>query len=323
MASLLPIYLILASLSPISTYSSVSYRKGLRAKDDNNQEFIEQVGRAHQFLRVDPSRVVQLSWHPRSGCFTNGGNAMRRCFICLPISLCSRVFLYRGFLSDEECDHLISLKDHESGSTADSVTALSKGKDEIVGRVEERISGWTFLPKENSQGMQILHYGPEQGNQHLGYYGDKSGEPLMATVILYLSNVTEGGETLFPESENKRNPSNEGTFSDCAKTGYAVKPVKGNALLFFNLQPNTVPDKRSSSARCPVLWGEKWCATKFFHIRSLENKKVSVDSDDNGCTDEDDNCFQWAAMGECQKNPVYMIGTPDYYGACRKSCKVC
>ncbi|KAK9143752.1 hypothetical protein Syun_013152 [Stephania yunnanensis] len=119
MASLLPIYLILASLSPISTYASVSYRKGLRTKDDNNQEFIEQVRRAHQFLRVDPSRVVQLSWHPR-------------------------VFLYRGFLSDEECDHLISLargepekkplqKDHESGSTADSVTALSKGKDEIVG----------------------------------------------------------------------------------------------------------------------------------------------------------------------------------------------
>ncbi|KAK9103638.1 hypothetical protein Sjap_020892 [Stephania japonica] len=307
MASLLPIYLILASLSPISTYSSLSYRKGLRTKDDNNQEFIGQGGRAHQVLKVNPSRVIQLSRHPR-------------------------VFLYRGFLSNEECDHLISLahgesekplqKDHESGSFADSVTALTKGKDEIVGWVEERISGWTFLPEENSQGMQILQYKPELGNQHLGYYGDKSGEPLMATVILYLSNVTEGGETLFPESENKHNPSNEGAFSDCAKTGYAVKPVKGNALLFFNLQPNTVPDKRSSSARCPVLRGEKWCATKFFHIRSLENKKVSVDSDDNGCTDEDDNCFQWAAMGECQKNPVYMIGTPDYYGTCRKSCKL-
>jgi prolyl 4-hydroxylase len=42
------------------------------------------------------------------------------------------------------------------------------------------------------------------------------------------------------------------------------------------------------------------------------------------CDDRHKKCAEWAAAGECDKNPTYMRGangTND--GNCRKSCKVC
>ncbi|PIA34459.1 hypothetical protein AQUCO_03700016v1 [Aquilegia coerulea] len=145
----------------------------------------------------------------------------------------------------------------------------------------------------------------------------------MAKVVLYLSNVTHGGETLFLNSELKNTQPKDNTWSECARKGYTVKPIKGNALLLFGLQLNTSPDETSSNFICPVLQGEKWFATKLYHLRAIDGEKVSSESESGDCIDEEDSCPYWAAQGECEKNPHYMIGTPDYYGACRKSCKVC
>ena len=111
--------------------------------------------------------------------------------------------------------------------------------------------------------------------------------------------------------------------SDCTKSSSGLKPVKGSAILFFNVHLNASPDESSSYARCPVLEGEMWCATKFFHLRAIGREKVSFESDGGECTDEDENCPKWASNGECQRNPLYMIGSPDYYGTCRKSCNTC
>ncbi|KAG4130948.1 hypothetical protein ERO13_D09G177000v2 [Gossypium hirsutum] len=188
--------------------------------------------------------------------------------------------------------------------------------------IEERISAWTFLPKENSKPLYVQHYGLEETEQNLDYFGNKStwalSEPLMATVILYLSNVTKGGEILFPDSESKSE-----TWSDCTKTSNIQKPVKGNAVLFFTTHLNGSPDSSSPHARCPVLEGEMWFATKFFYLRAVTGETISFDSSRNECSDEDPSCPEWAAVGECQRNPVFMVGSPDYYGTCRKSCNAC
>ncbi|KAF9617632.1 hypothetical protein IFM89_037695 [Coptis chinensis] len=282
-----------------------SYRKELRMKNVDDQNPIKELHSSSHPTRVDPSRVIQLSWKPR-------------------------VFLYRGFLSHEECNHLISLAqrnlENSSNPHTTSGTPLRIEQDDIVVRIEDRISGWTFLPKENSEPVQIMHYVHEDTRERLDYYGDKArlgfDESLMATVVLYLSNVSHGGETLFRKSESKNSQPKEDTWSECGRTGYAVKPLKGNALLFFNVQPNTAPDENSSNARCPVLQGGKWCATKYFYLRAIDRTKILLKSDSE-CTDEEDSCPEWAARGECNRNPMYMIGTPDYYGSCRKSCKVC
>ncbi|KAF9618729.1 hypothetical protein IFM89_002424, partial [Coptis chinensis] len=111
--------------------------------------------------------------------------------------------------------------------------------DDIVARIEDRISGWIFLPKENSEAVQIVHYVHEDTRECLDYYGDKArlgfDESLMATVVLYLSNVSHGGETLFSKPSQLK----EDTWSECARTGYAVKPLKGNALLDVPLNTST------------------------------------------------------------------------------------
>lgn len=50
-----------------------------------------------------------------------------------------------------------------------------------------------------------MHYGLEEVDKNYDYLGNKSTleltKPLMAMVVLYLSNVTHGGEILFPDSE--------------------------------------------------------------------------------------------------------------------------
>lgn len=98
-----------------------------------------------------------------------------------------------------------------------------------------------------------------------------------------------------------------------------VKPRRGDALLFFSLHPNAVPDENSLHAGCPVIEGEKWSATKWIHVDSFD--KI-LDTGGN-CTDMNESCERWAALGECTKNREYMVGSPDLPGYCRRSCKIC
>ncbi|XP_039011881.1 probable prolyl 4-hydroxylase 7 [Hibiscus syriacus] len=218
-----------------------------------------QLKRGTSSVPIDPTRVTKLSWNPRA-------------------------FIYKGFLSSEECDHLIALAkdrleksmvaDDETGESMESEERTSSGmflrkaQDDVVIDIEARIAAWTFLPEENGESMQILHY--EHGQKydpHFDYFLDKSNLKLgghrIATVLMYLSDVESGGETVFPNYEDE-------SWSDCAKDGYAVKPRKGDALLFFNLHLDATPDSKSLHGSCPVIKGEKWSATKWIHVESFD-----------------------------------------------------
>lgn len=292
--------LLLLGLFPsfISIILAETVRKELRTKESIDDNFI-QVEQPLQYNRIDPSRVIQLSWRPR-------------------------VFLYQGFLSNVECDHLISLAKRKQENSAGNDGNFQD--DVIAARIEDRMSAWTFLPKENSKPMQILRFGREDAKQKYDYFGNKSmsiqNEPLMATVILYLSDVTHGGQILFPELKDEDSRRKIKIWSDCEKASI-IRPIKGNALLFFNTHLNASPDKSSSHVRCPVLEGELWYATKFFNLKPSLNKEIVLYSKESDCIDEDENCPRWASIGECRRNPVFMLGSEDYYGTCRKSCNSC
>lgn len=91
----------------------------------------------------------------------------------------------------------------------------------------------------------------------------------LATLFWYVSSVQEGGETFFPRALNASGheymPWN-GDHEDCYR-GLAVKPTKGNAVLFYSLLPNGHLDERSLHGGCKprgdddvVKWGANQCA---------------------------------------------------------------
>ncbi|KAK9992419.1 hypothetical protein SO802_027404 [Lithocarpus litseifolius] len=294
------LFLFLVSISSILRESSCSYA-------------------ASPSSIINPAKAKQVSWKPRA-------------------------FVYEGFLTDLECDHLISLAkselkrsavaDNESGKSklsevrTSSGMFINKGKDPVVSGIEDKLATWTFLPKENGEDIQVLRYETGQKyDPHYDYFADKvniaRGGHRIATVLMYLTDVAKGGETVFPEAEEApRRKASEanGDLSECAKKGIAVKPRRGDALLFFSLHPTAIPDTNSLHAGCPVIEGEKWSATKWIHVDSFD--KILNPASGN-CTDLNDSCDRWAALGECTKNPEYMIGSPELPGYCRRSCKVC
>ncbi|KAJ1421577.1 Prolyl 4-hydroxylase, alpha subunit [Sesbania bispinosa] len=178
-----------------------------------------------------------------------------------------RAFIYHNFLSKEECEYLINLAephmvkssvvDSKTGKSMDSRVRtssgmfLKRGRDKIIQNIERRISDFTFIPVENGEGLQVLHYEVGQKYEpHYDYFLDqfntKNGGQRIATVLMYLSDVEEGGETVFPAA--KANFSSVpwwNDLSECAKKGLSVKPKMGDALLFWSMRPDATLDPSS------------------------------------------------------------------------------
>lgn len=128
---------------------------------------------------------------------------------------------------------------------------------------------------------------------------------------------------MFPNTDMPRGR-NQSAYSVCGNNGKAVKPEKGDALLFWSTKVGGELDGGSSHAGCPVESGEKWTATKWMHVAPLssreahqrvffEGREVSTDN----CADAHETCHTWAEQNECDKNPGYMLD------ACPLSCTVC
>ncbi|GLT91953.1 hypothetical protein SLE2022_098140 [Rubroshorea leprosula] len=204
-----------------------------------------------------------------------------------------RAFLYHNFLSKEECEYLISLAkphmarstviDNDTGGSKESRVRtssgmfLKRGQDKIVRDIEKRIAEFTFIPIEHGEELQVLHYEVGQKYEpHFDYFIDefntKNGGQRMATMLMYLSDVEEGGETVFPNAKGNTSAVpwwNE--LSECGKRGLAVKPKMGDAILFWSMRPDATLDPSSLHGACPVVSGNKWAAPKWMHVREYRS----------------------------------------------------
>ncbi|OIW12813.1 hypothetical protein TanjilG_24746 [Lupinus angustifolius] len=129
--------------------------------------------------------------------------------------------------------------------------------------IEKRISVYAQIPIENGELIHVLRYQKNQFYKpHFDYFSDifnlKRGGQRIATMLMYLTDNVEGGETYFPMAGS----------GDCScggkiVQGLSVKPTKGNAVLFWSMGLDGQSDPNSVHGSCEVLSGEKWSATKW------------------------------------------------------------
>eukprot|EP00873_Tetraselmis_striata_P007995 jgi/Tetstr1/428259/TSEL_018298.t1 len=241
-----------------------------------------------------------------------------------------RAYVYKNFLSPEECDHLIDkaertlapshvVNNTDGGSflskdRTSTSTSFLKGEDEVIARIEKRISAITHIPVGHGEPLQVLKYvNGQKYDQHYDYFHDDvnsapdKGGQRIATVLMYLSTVPEGGggETTFPDAKYGQGSGDE--WSECARNKLAVRTMKGDALVFYSLHMDGAKDPTSLHASCPTTNGQKYTMTKWIRINPIGNV----------CRDQHESCLAWANIGECEKTKTYM------HQNCREACKLC
>lgn len=202
------------------------------------------------------------------------------------ISWSPRIILFHNFLSVEECDFLRALSrprlqistvvDAKTGKGVKSEVRTSSGmfvsskerKLPVVQDIERRIAAFSQIPVENGELIQVLRYEvTQQYRPHHDYFSDtfnlKRGGQRVATMLMYLNDNVEGGETYFPMA-------GDGECSCGGQTvkGVCIKPNKGDAVLFWSMGLNGESDEKSLHGGCPVLKGEKWSATKWMRQKA-------------------------------------------------------
>jgi prolyl 4-hydroxylase len=181
------------------------------------------------------------------------------------------VALLGDVLTPAECDLLIAIGrarvqrsavvDPDSGSEITIEERRSEGvfvdasTDALVETVDRRIAELVGQPVENGEDLHILRYGVGgEYRPHYDYFPEDQagsrhhmarGGQRVATVILYLNDVEQGGDTTFPEA------------------GLAVHPRRGCALYFEYVNELGQSDPKTLHAGTPVERGEKWIATKW------------------------------------------------------------
>ncbi|RVW61458.1 putative prolyl 4-hydroxylase 9 [Vitis vinifera] len=151
------------------------------------------------------------------------------------------------------------------GVCSGTFISASEDKTGILDFVERKIAKATMIPRSHGEAFNILRY--EIGQRYNSHYdafnpaeyGPQTSQRV-ASFLLYLSDVEEGGETMFPFEHDL----NIGTGYDYKKCiGLKVKPQRGDGLLFYSVFPNGTIDRTSLHGSCPVIAGEKWVATKW------------------------------------------------------------
>jgi prolyl 4-hydroxylase len=185
------------------------------------------------------------------------------------------VVLLEGVLSHDECAELIELArprlrpstvvDPQTGANTVANYRNSEGmffrpaETPLIALLDRRVAELMNCPLENGEGLQVLRYG---AGGHTAPHFDflipsnptneaslkRSGQRL-STLMIYLSDVTRGGETVFPEVR------------------LSVTPRKGNAVYFEYANSRQQLDARALHAGAPVIEGEKWAVTKWMRTR--------------------------------------------------------
>lgn len=171
-------------------------------------------------------------------------------------------------LNDEECKQLIELSKERMNRSkiggnreVDSMRTSSgmffeNGENDLVAKIEKRVSEIMCIPVEYGEGLQILNYKPGQEYKpHFDYFkeGTRASENnRISTLVMYLNDVEEGGETTFP------------------KLNLSVSPKKGSAVYFEYFYNHKEINEYTLHSGEPVVKGEKWVATQWMRRKKIK-----------------------------------------------------
>ncbi len=176
--------------------------------------------------------------------------------------------LFENVLTHAECDAIIAessaklerstvvaVTDGASAvdsSRTSSGTYFDLGAHKVIGRIENRLATLVDWPFNKGESVQVMRYEPgEKYSPHYDYFDPKDpgsarhtqNGQRVATLIMYLSDVEEGGSTGFPD------------------IGLHVIPKKGSVLFFSYAEASK--ESKSLHEGSPVIAGTKWIATKW------------------------------------------------------------
>ena len=176
-----------------------------------------------------------------------------------------------NFLTDEECNQMINeankqqlqlstvISDNNNTDTYDNnsrnsyTTWFNKHKNEIDLKISNLATYLTNRPSTNFENLQVVYY--PIGGFFSPHYdatpltSDSNTKFREYTLLIYLNDVEEGGETYFPIIDLN------------------VKPEKGKAILFRTINDNKEIIEESLHTGKPVIKGEKWVCNKWIHFQ--------------------------------------------------------
>ncbi|KAF3708094.1 Prolyl 4-hydroxylase subunit alpha-1 [Channa argus] len=184
---------------------------------------------------------------------------------------------YLDIISDKEIEKIKQLAkprlrratvhDPQTGKLTTAQYRVSKSAwltsydDPMIEKINQRIEDLTGLEMDTAEELQVANYGV--GGQYEPHFDfGRKDEPdafkelgtgnRIATWLFYMSDVTAGGATVFPD------------------VGAAVWPQKSTAVFWYNLFASGEGDYSTRHAACPVLVGNKWVSNKWIHERGQE-----------------------------------------------------
>ena len=201
-------------------------------------------------------------------------------------SVTPRVFEIDNFASATECEQLIALAQgnfhkstvysgasplHEAQTRSSSNAWLARETAALTDQLYQRAAkvmqlddallraplddGWDRADEHSvAESLQVVHYrvGEEYTAHHDFVYPKMTArhQPTrFATLLLYLNDDYEGGQTVFPRAANAQH-----------HDGVRIEPSRGKAVLFYNVLPDGNVDDLSQHSSEPVTRGEKYLA---------------------------------------------------------------
>ncbi|QDQ27542.1 2-oxoglutarate-dependent dioxygenase [Chitinimonas arctica] len=186
-----------------------------------------------------------------------------------------QVLVLDGVLSSAECEEIMARSRDKlrRSTTVDPLTGkedvidrrtsegtfFARCEDDFIRSIDERVARLMNWPLENGEGLQILRYGVGgEYTPHFDYFPPADpgsaahvaqGGQRVATLIIYLNDVAEGGATIFPDA------------------GLTVTPRQGSAVYFRYGNQAGQLDAMTLHGGAPVEGGEKWIMTKWMRER--------------------------------------------------------